>query len=85
MNTFFRFSVHNNPYMWDVNSIQDTALYILMNFAVCPSTRTYLKEQNIVGDYVSRIATYSSSPSSPNSISDEEKQKDLQCLKAVRK
>jgi hypothetical protein len=73
--------VRNDPYLWDGNSIQDTALYILMNLAVSQSTRHHLKN-NDVKESLSRIAKYSSTPTS--SISDEEKQKDLQCLKAVR-
>ena len=51
-----------------------------MNLAVSQSTRHHLKN-NDVRELLSRIAKYSSTPTS--SISDEEKQKDLQCLKAV--
>jgi hypothetical protein len=79
--------------MWDGNSIQDTALYILMNLAISHSTRPYLNEHN-VGKAVSLVAKYScsslitstspNSNSNPSSVDNEEKQKDLQCLKAVR-
>ena len=54
-----------------------------MNLAICKPTRQYLKEWN-VGHSLSLIAKYSSSPTSPSSSCDEEKHKDLQCLKAVR-
>lgn len=72
----------NIPYHWDGNSIQDTALYILMNLSLCESKKQILFDYN-VGDVVYHIAKYSSSPTSPRSHCEEEKQKDLQCLKAV--
>lgn len=54
-----------------------------MNLALSQSTRHHLKN-NEVRELLSRIAKYSSTPTSPShSISDGEKQKDLQCLKAV--
>jgi len=72
---------HNDPYTWDSNSIQDAALYILMNLALTPLTRTHLRNDN-VARRISVIARYSCSPTTPSSKKDEEKQKDLQCLKA---
>lgn len=69
--------------MWDSNSMQDTALYMLMNLAISQTTQPYLNKNN-VGNAVSLVAKYSSSLTSHSSTGDEEKQKDLQCLKAVR-
>ena len=73
----------NDPYTWDSNSIQDAGLYILLNLAIHPSTRSYLKQEN-AANAISLVARFSSSPiPSPSSENDEEKQKNLQCLKAV--
>ena len=73
----------NIPYHWDCNSIQDTALYILMNLALCESTKSTLYRYR-VEEVLSQIAQFSSSIKSSRSHGDDqEKQKDLQCLKAV--
>ena len=73
----------NIPYHWDGNSIQDIALYIVMNLALCASTIPTLHHHN-VENVLSNIAKYSSSlTTSPRYSRDEEKHKDLQCLKAV--
>lgn len=74
--------IRNNPYVWDSNSMQDAALYILMNLAITPATRSDLRNPSIVRK-VSAIAHFSSSPSDGTSNHDEEEQKNLQCLKAV--
>ena len=79
----FRIRIHrNDPYTWDSNSMQDAALYILMNLALTPATRPNLRNDNIARR-ISVIARYSSSPTSPKAgDNEEERQKDLQCLKA---
>jgi len=90
-------ALENDPYTWDSNSMQDAALYILMNLALTPVTRPHLRNE-YVARKISVIARYSSSPMHGNSghandngngngddDSDNgngEKQKDLQCLKA---
>ena len=64
--------------------MQDAALYILMNLAITPSTRPFLRNP-IVAKKVGTIAKFSTSPqdSSSKSVSKaEESQKDLQCVKA---
>lgn len=73
---------HNDPYTWDSNSMQDAALYILMNLALTPATRPSLRNDNIARR-ISVISRYSSSLASQIPHDHEgEKQKDLQCLKA---
>ena len=73
----------NTPYHWNCNSVQDTALYILMNLALCEPIKLTLYRYR-VEEVLSQIARFSSSIKSPRSHSDDqEEQKDLQCLKAV--
>jgi len=80
-NSEFSEFIRNDPYTWDANSIQDTSLYILINLAMTPSAQPLLREQK-TGKVVSLVARYSSSPISQSCNREEEKQKDLQCLKA---
>eukprot|EP00979_Chaetoceros_neogracilis_P008673 scaffold1922_cov291-Chaetoceros_neogracile.AAC.16 len=71
--------------------MQDAALYIVMNLALTPVTRLYLRNEHVARK-LSVIARYSSSPNSipaPSQSTNinehktkQEKQKDLQCLKA---
>lgn len=74
----------NDPYTWDSNSMQDAALYVLMNFAITPGTRPHVKNDH-VARMVALVARYSSSPQGPESEVEDgkEQQKNLQCLKAV--
>ncbi len=79
---------HNDPYTWDSSSMQDAALYVLMNLAITPGTRPHVKNET-VARMVALVARYSSSPP-PNPSTglatqseEEEQQKNLQCLKAV--
>jgi hypothetical protein len=74
-------AIRNDPYVWDSNSMQDAALYILMNLAITPATRFDLRKPSIVRK-ISAVADFSSSPSDGTSNHDEEEQKNLQCLKA---
>ena len=77
----FRF-FENDPFTWDSNSMQDTALYILMNLALTPAIRPHLRNPNVARK-LGAIAKFSSSCATFQSLSvDEEKQQNLQCLKA---
>lgn len=74
--------IRNDPYVWDSSSMQDAALYILMNLAITPATRPDIRNSSVVRK-ISAVARFSISPANGSSNLDEEEQKNLQCLKAV--
>jgi len=48
----------NAPHVWNPNSVQDLALYIVLNLAACPTSRDYVFEANAF-TVLSSIAAYS--------------------------
>ena len=66
--------------MWETNSIQDAALFVIVNLAASPASRPYLRELDAVKQ-LSSIAEY---PEENWDLSENEaKQLGFQCLKAV--
>lgn len=76
--------LRNDPYVWGPNSMQDAALYTLMNLAISPVIRDDLRKTD-VAHKLATIARYSTSPDEKTTTPspDEEGQKNMQCLKAV--
>ena len=73
----------NEPFSWDANSLQDTALLILLNLAVISSVRSTLRAELAI-PIIFQIAQYSSNTVKTRSItSHEECQMNFQCIKAV--
>ena len=52
---------HRRRYTWDANSMQNAALYIVMNLVLTPITRSYLRNEHVARQ-ISVSARYSSSP-----------------------
>lgn len=76
--------VVNDPSNWDSNSVQDTALSIVINLAACPASRELMHE----GDTVKVLSNIAHSPTlvaeaKSAKTFDQKQQMDLQCLKAV--
>lgn len=72
----------NEPFSWDANSLQDTALLILLNLAVISSVRSTLRAELAI-PIIFQIAQYSSNTVKTRSItSHEECQMNFQCIKA---
>lgn len=69
------------PHNWESHSIYDSALYILFNLSITPSARLFLRKNNAT-KILRNVASYSSFSNTLNPLPAEEKQKDIQCLKA---
>jgi hypothetical protein len=73
----------NAPSAWDSNSMQDAALFIVMNLSACPSSRDYVKEADAVS-ILAFIAEYRNLSLEERTLSEEEqRQQEFQCMKAV--
>ena len=74
----------NAPYGWDSNSMQDSALFIIMNLSACQTVRDFVIEAGTVS-VLSYITDYNAFKFDDKHIlnSDEIKQQDFQCMKAV--
>lgn len=70
----------NEPSTWDANSLQDAALFTLLNLATVQSARQYLKENDTVHT-LSLIADFANNNPNTESSPQWEVEK-LQCLKA---
>lgn len=71
----------NNPSTWDANSIQDAALFTVLNMAAIPTARTYLRENDAVRILL-LIADYGSAISHTPPPAAQTKQRQFQSLKA---
>jgi len=71
---------HNNPSLWDSNSIQDAALFLLLNIASISEGSDYLGKRDTI-DVLSKIAE-SLYSSKTESTSKNLNQHRLQCVKA---
>ncbi|CAJ1950610.1 unnamed protein product [Cylindrotheca closterium] len=72
----------NAPYLWDANSKQDAALYILMNLCACSVSRVVLKDSDAI-EVLQQIVDNANVLCSKKSLSTRERsQQDLQCLKS---
>lgn len=73
----------NEPHSWDSNSMQDTALSIVMNLSACSLSREYLNEAETI-KVLSTITNYPETADSRGHLDDaQRKQMNFQCLKAV--
>lgn len=73
----------NAPYAWEFNSMQDAALFIVMNLAACPSSRAYAKEVDAVHT-LSCITRYDAEKAEEQELTFEvTRQQEFQCMKAV--
>lgn len=74
-------SLSSTPSMWSTTSIQDAALYIVLNLASCTDSRDYVVETGTI-DALCAIAHF---PEADRSNTNEEQvaQREFQCLKAV--
>jgi hypothetical protein len=73
----------NTPSSWYSNSIQDTALAIVMNLSACSSSREYMNDMSTIKT-LSEIVGFPGRLSSDGDMGDGEKwQMRFQCLKAV--
>jgi hypothetical protein len=72
----------NAPTGWQSNSMQDAALFIVMNLAAMKSSRETILELHGV-DVLTRITEYNKRTRRETEASDEQKQLDFQRLKAV--
>ena len=78
------------PNKWEPHLIQDSALYILVNLSITPSVRAWLRREDTVVT-LRNIASYSvalrqgsmGGEETEEELEVEEKQKGIQCLKAV--
>eukprot|EP00526_Cylindrotheca_closterium_P004682 CAMPEP_0113628566 /NCGR_PEP_ID=MMETSP0017_2-20120614/14803_1 /TAXON_ID=2856 /ORGANISM="Cylindrotheca closterium" /LENGTH=787 /DNA_ID=CAMNT_0000538879 /DNA_START=103 /DNA_END=2462 /DNA_ORIENTATION=- /assembly_acc=CAM_ASM_000147 len=72
----------NVPYLWDANSKQDAALYILVNICACSHSRVVLKDSEAI-DVLLQIIYHANVFRSKKDLSTQERnQQDLQCLKS---
>lgn len=72
----------NAPTSWQSNSMQDAALFIVMNLAAMKSSRETILELHGV-DVLTRITEYNKHIRREAEATDEQKQLDFQRLKAV--
>lgn len=74
----------NVPTTWQSNSMQDAALFVIMNLAAMKLSREHVIELNGV-DTLTRITEYNKQHrrEAAGDSSDEQKQLEFQCLKAV--
>jgi hypothetical protein len=77
----FGYSLYSNPAHWHSNSVQDAALFVIMNIAATPSSLEALRRMGGIW-FLSRIRAFGKKELAEISV-DEAKQLDLQCLKAV--
>jgi hypothetical protein len=74
----------NEPQFWDSNSVQDTALSIIMNLSACPLSREYTNETQTI-KVLSTITKYPERTETMEILDEpQRKQMNFQCLKAVR-
>lgn len=74
----------NSPTVWDSNSMQDAALFVVLNLCATPSAREYMREVDTV-NLLSLIPAYRLNEYNENyeQQMDQSKLLDFQCLKAV--
>jgi hypothetical protein len=73
----------NAPYAWEFNSMQDCALFIVMNLAASPSSRAYANEIDAAST-LSCITKYGIQKSDKQELTVEiTRQQEYQCMKAV--
>jgi hypothetical protein len=73
----------NAPHTWDSNSMQDSALSIVMNLAACPSSRAYVNDIDAVST-LSCITEYNTQKQEEQELTLEvARQQEFQCMKAV--
>jgi hypothetical protein len=73
----------NAPYTWDSNSMQDAALFIVMNLAACSSSRAYVNEIDAVST-LSCITEYNTKKPEQQELTIEvARQQEFQSMKAV--
>ena len=74
----------NSPATWDSNSMQDAALFIVLNLAACSASRDYVYGDDVIS-ILSAITEFQNLKlSQDDGLSEEQKsQQDFQCLKAV--
>jgi hypothetical protein len=71
--------IKNVPHLWDCSSIQDAALYIVMNLCACDASRTYLDDKNAI----SILCLINVHQSFKRRMTEEQRiQLEFQCLKA---
>jgi len=77
-------NVTNDPSTWDANSLQDAALFTLLNMSAIPAARPYLRELDSTKPLAQIIKAATTRLGSGSVTADEQKQKQLafQCLKA---
>ena len=77
-------SFPNSPSTWNINSVQDSALFIVLNLSACPSSRDYVYENDAV-NILSSITELQSFRFDDRCglTKDERSQQELQCMKAV--
>lgn len=83
-------SYGTRPQEWEPHSIQDSALYILVNLSITPSARDWLRSEDAVvtlgniASYsaASRMGNYGGEEEEKEGMETEERQKGIQCLKA---
>jgi len=72
----------NEPFTWNANSLQDTALLILLNLAAISSVRSILRAELAI-PIIFQIAQYSSNTVKTKDLTyDEDSKMKLQCIKA---
>ncbi|KAL3923547.1 MAG: hypothetical protein SGILL_001594, partial [Bacillariaceae sp.] len=73
----------NEPHTWDSDSLQDTALSIVMNLSACSFSREYMNEAQTI-KVLSTITNYPESAGLMDHLDDAQRnQMKLQCLKAT--
>uniref|UniRef100_A0A7S4QZ69 Ataxin-10 domain-containing protein n=2 Tax=Ditylum brightwellii TaxID=49249 RepID=A0A7S4QZ69_9STRA len=74
-------NVENDPSSWDANSMQDAALFTILNLSATSVARNYLREEDAV-HILATVADFATSHCSGDATTPEEKQQQFQCLKA---
>ena len=73
--------IQNAPHTWEFNSMQDTALHIVLNLCACDSSRDFVREAEAIS-MLSSITEFNKIENL-RLAPDQEKQQEFQCLKAV--
>ena len=78
----FQAELANDPSMWDANSLQDAALFTILNMSSVSAARPYLREFDAARPLGTIIVTATRRLGSRPTETDQQKQLAFQCLKA---
>jgi hypothetical protein len=73
----------NAPYTWDSHSMQDAALFIVMNLAACSSSRAYMNDIDAVSTLACIIEYNNEKSEEQQGTFELARQQEFQCMKVV--